>query len=53
VEDTCQAEALAPDVLAEIVQAAIERYTDLAVFDDDCEREIEQRKELLAWVDGA
>ena len=53
VEDTCQAEALAPDILAGIVQEAIERYTDPAVFRDDCEREIEDRKELLAWVDEA
>ena len=47
VTDTCQAEALPPDELARIVKEAITNLYDMALYDDDCRQEIEDRKELI------
>jgi len=45
--DTCQCEALPPDVLARIVLEAIEALMDLDVL-ADVRKEVKQRKQLLA-----
>lgn len=51
VADTCQAEALPPDVLAEIVQQAIEENTDVAVLRDDQATEARERADILAALE--
>ena len=38
-DETCQAEAIAPDVLAEIIQDAIDERLDLDTFNDVLDRE--------------
>lgn len=50
---TCQLEALAPDVLAGIVEGAIRRHLDLDVLDRCREAEREDRAELLGLPEGA
>ncbi len=50
--ETCQLEALAPDVLALIVQSAIESRFDLDVLDVQMAFEREDRAELLALPPG-
>jgi hypothetical protein len=45
---TCQLEALAPDLLAEIVEGAIHERIDFGVFADQVAREEDERRELLA-----
>jgi len=47
MDATCQAEALPPDVLLEVVGEAIEVNTDLAQFEEDLEQEDVERAELL------
>jgi hypothetical protein len=49
---TCQAEALAPDVLANILRSAIEERIDRNVFDRVIERETKIRRQLLKRVDS-
>jgi hypothetical protein len=46
--ETCQLEALAPDVLAEIVTTAIENRIDMHAYYQQVEREHGERAELLA-----
>ena len=48
VKDTCQIEALPPDELAGIVEKAIIDLYDMPVFEEDCRREVEERKELIS-----
>jgi hypothetical protein len=50
---TCQVEALAPDVLADVVRGAIEARLDLDVWCRRCEEEGDARAELLGlpWGD--
>ncbi len=50
--ETCQLEALAPDVLARIVQSAIESRFDLDALDVQLAFEREDRAELLALPPG-
>lgn len=45
---TVQAEALPPEALADIIKAAILRYTDLAQFEEDAELEADERDCILA-----
>ncbi|MDP2859301.1 MAG: hypothetical protein Q8P50_15195 [Bacillota bacterium] len=47
MEETCQAEALPPDVLLGIVREAIEANTDSARFEEDLELEKAEREEVL------
>ena len=47
---TCQAEALAPDDLADIVQTAIEQRIDQAVLDLVLTREKRERVKLRTWL---
>ena len=47
---TCQAEALAPDVLANILQTAIEQRIDRRVYESVLRRERKIRRELLAQL---
>jgi hypothetical protein len=49
---TCQLEALAPDVLARLVEDAILDHLDLDVFDAQIEQERAERAELLALPPG-
>jgi hypothetical protein len=49
---TVQAEALPPDVLAEIVRTEIERHLDLETLSESRERQAEIRQELLNKLDG-
>lgn len=51
--ETCQLEALAPDVLAEIVEAAILEHFDIDVLHHTLERERGDRAELLGLPRGA
>jgi hypothetical protein len=46
--ETCQCEAIAPDVLSQIVKDAIEDRIDQEAFDDVCASEVKVRKELCA-----
>lgn len=48
--ETCQAEALPPDELANIVRGAIEANTDLTLFAEDCALEVADRDELLETI---
>jgi hypothetical protein len=48
---TCQAEALAPDVLAAIVRTAIEQRMDRRIYDRVLKRERQLRRELLTKLD--
>jgi hypothetical protein len=50
--DTCQAEALAPDVLANILRAAIEQRIDRRVYERVLKRERQVRRELLAKLES-
>jgi len=50
---TCQLEALAPDVLAGIVEDAIEDWFDLDLYAEQIDAEREDRAELLALPPGA
>jgi len=52
VKQTCQAEALPPDVLAGIVEKAITDLYDMAVYEEDCSREVEERKELTSLFES-
>jgi hypothetical protein len=45
--ETCQAEALAPDVLASILRRAIEQRIDRRVYESVLHREQKMRRELL------
>jgi hypothetical protein len=47
---TVQAEALPPDVLADLVRSAIASELDLHVYAEVLEREREQRSTLSAWA---
>ncbi len=47
VKQTCQLEALPPDILAELVEEAICQYYDLAVFEKDLVEEQEERQQLI------
>lgn len=51
--ETCQLEALAPDVLAEIVGNAIRSHFDPITLQDVLDREKEDRAELLGLPPGA
>lgn len=44
--DTCQAEAMPPDLLAEVVDEAIRAELDLDVYEDIVEREQEEREDI-------
>lgn len=46
--ETCQCEAIAPDVLSQIVRDAIEERIDQDTFDDVCASEVKVREELMA-----
>lgn len=47
VNTTCQAEALPPDILSGIVEKAIHDLYDMVQYEEDCQREIEERKILV------
>jgi hypothetical protein len=49
---TCQAEAIAPDVLADILRTAIEARIDHAAYERVLRRERKVRRELIARLDG-
>lgn len=49
---TCQAEAMAPDLLAEIVEGALRETLDLDVYRGLLETEREERDELVARLDA-
>ncbi len=49
---TVQAEALPPDVLASIVKGAIERNTDMDIWEKAVERQAEIREQLVKALDG-
>jgi hypothetical protein len=49
---TCQAEAIAPDVLADILRSAIEARIDHAAYARVLRRERKVRRELIARLDG-
>jgi hypothetical protein len=51
--ETCQLEALAPDVLAWVVEGSIVERLDRGVFEAQIERERSERAELLALRPGA
>jgi hypothetical protein len=51
VNETCQAEALPPDVLASIAEAAIREKYDMAQFEEDKRAEAEERAELLSRLE--
>jgi hypothetical protein len=51
VGDTCQAEALPPDLLAEIVDEAIRAELDFDTREELLEDELEEREELVAHVE--
>jgi hypothetical protein len=48
---TCQAEALAPDVLANILRSAIEQRLDRRIYERVLKRERQVRRELLAKIE--
>ncbi len=51
ITDTCQAEALPPDILADIVnQAILEKY-DMSQYEEDEQAEIEEREELIVRLE--
>ena len=50
--ETCQAEALGPDVLAAILTTAIESHFDLTAYREILRDEDEQRAELMVEVDA-
>lgn len=50
--DTCQAEALAPDVLARILREAIEARLDRAAFERVLRQEARERDRLVALIAG-
>lgn len=52
IGETCQAEALPPDLLAELVEEAIRDELDLDVYDALLEDEAEAREELLGHMDS-
>jgi hypothetical protein len=47
VKQSCQLEALPPDILADIVEKAITDLYDMAVYEEDCRREVRERQELI------
>jgi hypothetical protein len=51
--DTCQAEALAPDVLAQILRDAIEARIDRRAYERVLRRERQVRRELTRMLEGA
>ena len=51
--ETCQCEALPPDVLARIVRQAMESHIDLEMLTDLKREEVEQRRQLLAELPGS
>jgi hypothetical protein len=50
--ETCQAEAIAPDDLANILRTAIESRLDMDAYRAVLAREEEARRELLERLDG-
>lgn len=48
--DTAQAEALPPDVLADILLDAIEEHFDMDVYAKALTQETSERKQLIAWA---
>ena len=50
--ETCQAEALGPDILAAILTTAIESHFDLTAYRETLRVEDEQRAELMVEVDA-
>jgi hypothetical protein len=51
--DTCQAEAIAPDDLADILRTAIESRIDMDAYEAVLAREVEVRRELIERLGGA
>lgn len=52
IGDTCQAEALPPDLLADIVRAAIEERLDHDVLHELIETEEKERTQIIEYIDG-
>lgn len=52
IDDTCQAEALPPDVLATIIREKIESDIDLDIYREDCRVERIERRELVETIDN-
>lgn len=50
--ETCQAEALAPDVLARIVRSAIEEYIDFDVYNHDLQQEQAEKNHLVGILNS-
>ena len=50
---TTQCEALPPDLLAEILEAAIRERLDLDVYHEALREEVTERTELVTWLGGA
>lgn len=47
ISETCQAEALPPDVLASEIEVAIDRHIDRAIFNADIQQEDCERQDIL------
>ncbi|GIV77439.1 MAG: hypothetical protein KatS3mg050_1833 [Litorilinea sp.] len=50
--ETVQAEALPPDILADLVRTGIERHLDMWLYRAALEEEARQRRWLMDWLDG-
>lgn len=50
--ETVQAESLPPDILADIVRAAIEANIDGKAYEAALARETREREQLIEWLDG-
>ena len=52
VGETCQAEALPPDLLADIVRSAVEAELDMGAYEEALELEAEERAQLIEALEG-
>jgi hypothetical protein len=50
IGETCQAEAMAPDLLASILRSAIKQYIKQSVLDDVLEQEADERRKLVRQI---
>lgn len=50
-DDTAQAEALPPDILQQVVRDNIENHLDMLVYDDEVEREEQDRENIQERID--
>ena len=50
--ETCQAEAMPPDLLAQVVRSAVEEHMDMEVYQELLSEEEDERERLVTYMEG-